>query len=267
MSDRDSDPDLSDDHDAAAGPDPVTQALFDVSERLIGFDERLGAEWIDGFLTAVAAGPRAIGRDEWLPALCGDAFERCFSDPDDAERAARALSDHFDTLRQALDPEPLLDDPDQLRLSPLMLPWDDEARAQAVAQGLIGEEEAALLQTGIDWMAGFGSALQAFEDDWAVPDDADADELLEMLADVLVLGLDVRSAEYAEHVAEAFPDSMPGRDDLVDAACFAVQDLRLWWLDHAPRTAPRRVAPAPGRNDPCPCGSGRKYKKCCGAAA
>ena len=23
----------------------------------------------------------------------------------------------------------------------------------------------------------------------------------------------------------------------------------------------------PGRNDPCPCGSGSKYKKCCGAAA
>jgi uncharacterized protein len=24
-----------------------------------------------------------------------------------------------------------------------------------------------------------------------------------------------------------------------------------------------RVTPLPGRNDPCPCGSGRKYKKCC----
>ena len=23
--------------------------------------------------------------------------------------------------------------------------------------------------------------------------------------------------------------------------------------------------PNPGRNDPCPCGSGKKYKKCCGA--
>ena len=23
----------------------------------------------------------------------------------------------------------------------------------------------------------------------------------------------------------------------------------------------------PGRNDPCPCGSGKKYKKCCGSAA
>ena len=24
-------------------------------------------------------------------------------------------------------------------------------------------------------------------------------------------------------------------------------------------------APKVGRNDPCPCGSGKKYKKCCGA--
>lgn len=27
----------------------------------------------------------------------------------------------------------------------------------------------------------------------------------------------------------------------------------------------RRAAPKVGRNDPCPCGSGKKYKKCCGA--
>ena len=26
-------------------------------------------------------------------------------------------------------------------------------------------------------------------------------------------------------------------------------------------------AKPPGRNDPCPCGSGKKYKKCCGRAA
>ncbi|HYC00222.1 MAG TPA: YchJ family protein [Candidatus Limnocylindrales bacterium] len=29
----------------------------------------------------------------------------------------------------------------------------------------------------------------------------------------------------------------------------------------------RRDAPKVGRNDPCPCGSGRKYKKCCERAA
>lgn len=28
---------------------------------------------------------------------------------------------------------------------------------------------------------------------------------------------------------------------------------------------PVRVLAKPGRNDPCPCGSGKKYKKCCGA--
>ncbi len=32
--------------------------------------------------------------------------------------------------------------------------------------------------------------------------------------------------------------------------------------DEAPPPAP---AAKPGRNDPCPCGSGKKYKKCCGA--
>jgi preprotein translocase subunit SecA len=30
----------------------------------------------------------------------------------------------------------------------------------------------------------------------------------------------------------------------------------------APRTAPVRTGPRVGRNDPCPCGSGKKYKRC-----
>ena len=29
----------------------------------------------------------------------------------------------------------------------------------------------------------------------------------------------------------------------------------------------KREAPKVGRNDPCPCGSGKKYKNCCGANA
>jgi uncharacterized protein len=32
----------------------------------------------------------------------------------------------------------------------------------------------------------------------------------------------------------------------------------------AHRSEPRRTAPKGRRNDPCPCGSGKKYKKCCG---
>ncbi|MBX3738479.1 MAG: YchJ family protein [Candidatus Didemnitutus sp.] len=36
---------------------------------------------------------------------------------------------------------------------------------------------------------------------------------------------------------------------------------------NGPGTTYRREQPKVGRNDPCPCGSGKKYKKCCGAAA
>ena len=32
---------------------------------------------------------------------------------------------------------------------------------------------------------------------------------------------------------------------------------------HEPKQPPQ--SPRVGRNDPCPCGSGKKYKKCCGA--
>jgi preprotein translocase subunit SecA len=31
-----------------------------------------------------------------------------------------------------------------------------------------------------------------------------------------------------------------------------------------PKPKPQRSGPKVGRNDPCPCGSGRKYKQCCG---
>jgi len=32
---------------------------------------------------------------------------------------------------------------------------------------------------------------------------------------------------------------------------------------HAPGVTYQRSAPKVGRNDACPCGSGKKYKKCC----
>jgi len=41
-------------------------------------------------------------------------------------------------------------------------------------------------------------------------------------------------------------------------------------LDNSVRQTNQKIAPAaksssqPGRNDPCPCGSGKKFKKCCG---
>jgi SEC-C motif domain protein len=51
-----------------------------------------------------------------------------------------------------------------------------------------------------------------------------------------------------------------------EAARFVKEQGRWVYLDGEinPKGTPRRVVSV-GRNDPCPCGSGRKAKKCCGA--
>jgi preprotein translocase subunit SecA len=43
------------------------------------------------------------------------------------------------------------------------------------------------------------------------------------------------------------------------------QDLVFTAGDNAPVAAKKHVSAKVGRNDPCPCGSGKKYKKCCGS--
>lgn len=53
--------------------------------------------------------------------------------------------------------------------------------------------------------------------------------------------------------------------DYDEVAQFVKEDGQWFYLDgevkgHVPY---RREAPKIGRNDPCPCGSGKKYKKCC----
>jgi len=40
-----------------------------------------------------------------------------------------------------------------------------------------------------------------------------------------------------------------------------ITDLEILLTPHKPMIAENKV----GRNDPCPCGSGKKYKKCCGS--
>jgi len=253
---------------SAGDLEPETEAFDAVCRRLAGFDERIDTEWVDGYLTAVAAGPRAIGIDEWLPAMCGDAFARAFADPADVAQASAALRARAGRLQRELDPERLLDDDEHVHIAPLMQVWDDSARAELVVAGHASADEAAGLHTGAVWALGFFAAIEDFPADW--PDPGDDDEMAEafdaMLQTVAALAWDPAGEPYQDLVRLGWKDANPTRDELIDEACFAVQDLRLYWLDHAPTTPPRRVAAVPGRNDPCPCGSGKKYKRCHGAA-
>lgn len=60
-----------------------------------------------------------------------------------------------------------------------------------------------------------------------------------------------RQKRWAQEAAE--PDDEPLEDDFFDTGID----------DPAPAPPPLRVVAKVGRNDRCPCGSGKKYKKCC----
>jgi len=57
-----------------------------------------------------------------------------------------------------------------------------------------------------------------------------------------------------------------GLQDHQELSLFRKQDGRWYFVDASDPTKQPvvRSEPKVGRNDPCPCGSGKKYKKCCG---
>ena len=70
--------------------------------------------------------------------------------------------------------------------------------------------------------------------------------------------------ELAKVREEMYPGEKLEREDLIQEALYAAQDLRCYWVQNAPKPETRRVEAMPGRNDPCYCGSGKKFKKCHG---
>ena len=241
-------------------------ALEQVCDRLANFGTDISLEWVDGYLTALLASRRVIAPSEWLPAMLGDAFDRAFANPHDVQQAMDALMARWNVLASQLDVDAMLDDPEAVRLSPLMIQYDDAARAEMVAAGHMTAEEAPdLLQTGALWAEGFIDATEAFADDWPEPDIETEDGRWYDDCMSRVIALLLPKIELDAHLAEHYPGEVIERDQLIDEACFAVQDLRLYWLDHAAKPETRRVDATPGRNDPCPCGSGKKFKKCHGA--
>lgn len=54
--------------------------------------------------------------------------------------------------------------------------------------------------------------------------------------------------------------------EMEDWFCFS-ETYRAYFAGSSKKSEPQEIVPKKpkiGRNDPCPCGSGKKYKKCCG---
>lgn len=70
------------------------------------------------------------------------------------------------------------------------------------------------------------------------------------------------SAKTVRQLTETLFKSLPATQDELKSR-FRFMRGFADWLDQRRWEQRRQTAAAPGRNEPCPCGSGRKYKKCC----
>ena len=258
-------------------------ALIALCDTLAGFSQAVDVEWVDGYLTGLAAAGRSLEPEDWLEAMFEGDFIRAFADPPAHAQAVAVLQARLDVLRRQLDAECLLEWPDRLRLNPWIHEIDDEMRAKMLAEspaapkvdgeGQEGEDRddmADMLHEGVIWASGFLDSLEDHPDWWPdPPSEEEAGSLEDRFEALLQLQRTPGSEAYREGLELGYgpldPDHPVERDQLITDAMFAVQELRLWQIDHAPKPATVRVAKLPGRNEPCWCGSGKKFKKCHGA--
>ncbi len=117
------------------------------------------------------------------------------------------------------------------------------------------------------WAIGFMYAVENWPEDWAQPRDREAAEMLDGALDAIVTLTedDTGKPELSMDDESGPPTVSQKRVDDFGAAIWAVYDLLQLWRSMGPRVETVRKEPTPGRDDPCPCGSGKKYKKCHGA--
>jgi uncharacterized protein len=220
-------------------------------------DLPLSVEGLDGFTAALIVAPRLVMPSEYFPVLFGEAGMQVFTDEAEARLFMECFHRRWNEIARALN-VPVEDLADPKAYSPLILDWN------ALLEDLPPDEAAALREQGVPryaelWAAGFLLAVEHWESDWALPEGSEDEAFVDACLDPFYT-LVTPEAEWTPEERKL------GREAHVANAIWAAYDLREFWRDRgmAPRE-PIRKAPQPGRNDPCPCGSGKKYKKCCGA--
>jgi uncharacterized protein len=244
---------------------PLTPDDFDAQDAELDamreHDEEIPQwEFCDGFLAALVCSRREIAPDEYWPVLLGDGFKPV----EHMEfvwrwrrrwlEVAKALDAPVEALddERAYEPEVL-----DMRGAVLALPPDERGETDIAEMPSYGQV----------WALGFMYAVETWPDDWLPPRDPEAARMLDdALGAIVAVAEDDNAPPAVSLVAEDGPPSVSEqRLQAFDTAIWAVYDLRQLWRSLGPRLETVRKAPEPGRNDPCPCGSGKKYKKCHGA--
>jgi uncharacterized protein len=234
-------------------------------------DETPQWEFCEGFMAALICCRRVIPASEYLPVMLaigeeGDEDAGSFADAAQQLRFMELWTRRWDEVTQALDTKiDALDDeaayqPEVMDVRGAILALPEEERA-----AIEGEE---IPSFGQVWALGFMFAVEAWPEEWTAPRNKEAVKWLNAALDVIV-ALTEDDTEPA--TMSAFDDgegpptlSLKRMNDFADAI-WAVYNLREMWKSIGPRVETIHKVATPGRNEPCSCGSGKKYKKCCGA--
>ncbi|HEX6705131.1 MAG TPA: UPF0149 family protein [Albitalea sp.] len=213
--------------------------------------EPCDAVMLDGFLCGVLVQPVLLEPETWLPHVF-DFEGQPLPDTADAawlERTRTLILRRHAALNRAMAEDGWFD--------PLILEFDDEAEAPEALAGVSPVSQAVM-----PWVAGFQHATLCFPDLAEMPDDA----VMAALAR-LFRHLPAETDEEREVVATLDREQpLASLDEAIEDLVVAVADLSDLTRDLRYKVdTVKRDTPKVGRNEPCPCGSGKKYKHCHGA--
>lgn len=230
--------------------------------------QALDASMLDGYLCGVLVQPRLIDIDEWLPNIF-DYDGGVLPEGVDATWLAR-IRELVERRHTALNRSMVEDG----WFDPVVLDLDESSEAEEEAATPVGEDEeqaqaratydsmSLISRTLMPWVAGFQHAALCFPELSELDDDA----VMAALAR-LYRHLPAETDEEKEIVATLDREHpLTDLDDAIEELVVTVADLcdlteeRRYKVETLKRDGPKL-----GRNDPCHCGSGRKYKQCHGA--
>ena len=186
---------------------------------------------VQGFMMALLSGPDALNPTNWLPEILGEESLFDAKERTEIERLVMAMAAD---MRMKLNEKTLPD----------LWFYEDEA----------GNPDF------YTWCNAYLYALDIVPTDWF--EAVDQEEFEDLFYPIMALGGiydDEENGEVILHLNEKELTQL--ESDLPHV----LLDIYWYWqaIINKPQTV-RREGEKVGRNDPCPCGSGRKYKACCG---
>ena len=259
---------------STSSPEPLSADEFDEIDTILDelrsrFDETPQWEFCEGFIAALICCRRVILPSEYLPVLLaigeGEEDEGSFADEAQQMRFFELWTRRWNEVAHALNAEvESLDDdaayqPEVMDVRGAIAALPDAERAELAA-----EVPPSFAQV---WALGFMFVVESWPEEWSAPRDKKAAKWLDAALNAIVALTedDADEATMSVFDEDGPPSISLQRLNAFADAIWAVYDLREMWRSIGPRVQTVHKEPTPGRNDPCPCGSGKKYKKCHGA--